>query len=96
MQVTKDYLKGLKPSTIFAQGLIPNCPETGIYMTDYRRGDMLRWVAVRGFIEDWTIYCDFEEKNIEAVRKYGNKVVNPDNIRKLVQCDDEAFKLYRF
>jgi len=96
MHVTKDYLKSLKPSTIFAQGLIPNCPETGIYVTDFRRGDILRWVAVRGFVEDWTIYCDFEENDVEAVRKWGNKVIYVYNIRKLVQCDDEAFKLYRF
>jgi len=56
----------------------------------------LRWVAVRGGIADWAIYCHFSDKNWDWIRDSGDKVTMENHIRKLVPCTDEAFKRYRY
>ena len=63
-------------------------------MNDTRRE--LRWVAVRGGIYDWCIYCHYSDKDENWIRKFGDKVYTKSHIKKLVPCDDEAFALYRF
>ena len=92
--LTLDKLKEMEPGTVFATGIISNSPE-GVYMTDERYGDKLRWVAKRGGIHDWAIYIGWEEKSLEYVKDYGDKVYNEFNIKKLVPCTDEAYKQYR-
>lgn len=79
--------------TIFATGTVSDNP-IGINMTN--SGKLLRWVAVRGSIHDWTIYCLWAESSVEHVRENGDKVCSADNIKKLVDCNDEAFKMYRY
>lgn len=79
--LTKAMLEVMPPNTIFATGEIVDNPE-GINMTN--SGKILRWIAKRGWIYGWTI----------LVRE-GDKVTGEHNIRKLVPCDDEAWKLYR-
>ena len=86
-------LKALEPETLFASGItVDNV--NGINMTG--SGKALRWVAVRGGIHDWTIYCHFADKSEYEVKSNGDKVFNKDIIRRLVPCDDEAFSYYRF
>ena len=92
--LTLKMLKDMPDSIVFATGIIPNSPE-GVYMTDMRKGDNLRWVAKRGRIHDWVIYLDWEEKSLEEVMHNGQKTHDEKNIRKLVPCDDEAFSWYR-
>lgn len=91
--LTLEDLKNLEPGTIFAKGVIIDSPE-GINMT--RSGKMLRWVAVRGEVWDWAIYCHWATSSYEYVRDYGDKVYDGHNIKRLVTCDDEAFKSYRY
>ena len=97
--LTLKKLKEMKPG-IFAKGEIIDSPE-GINIDN--TGMMLRWVAVRGRIHDWAIYCDFaenpydfSENSYEYVRDYGNKVTWDYNIKRVVPCDDESFKMYRY
>jgi len=86
-------LKEMKPSTIFLKGEIIDSPD-GINMEN--SGNQLKWVACRGGIHDWAIYCDSCDKTWEEIKSYGNKVTGEENIKRLVPCDDEAFKMYRY
>ena len=91
-ELTLEMLKEMRPGT-FAKGEIVDCPD-GINMTN--SGKLLRWVAVRGGIHDWAIYCLFADNSYEEIRRVGDKIHNPKHIRKLVPCTDEAFKMYRY
>lgn len=93
--LTIEQLKLLPPETIFAKGITTNDPE-GVYMTDYRRGDKMIWMAQRGRIYDWCIYICWEEEGEEYCLSNGDKVSSQFNIKKLVPCDDKAFGMYRF
>ena len=85
----------MKPSSVFASGEIENSPD-GIFMTSSNIGKKLLWIAKRGGIHDWAIYCHWADKGIEYVISNGDKVTSPQNIKKLVPCDDEAFSMYRY
>ena len=76
----------MKPHRVFASGV------ARIGMD--KRSDV-RWVAVRGGIHDWAIYCGKLEQSEEAIKNYGDKILTSHWIRKLVSCDDEAFAMYR-
>lgn len=91
--LTIKQLKEMKPNTIFAKGEIVDSPD-GININN--SGKQLRWVAVRGGIHDWAIYCHLAEKEYEWIKDWGDKVHSEQNIKKLVPCDDEAFKMYRY
>ena len=82
----------MKPSTIFLKGTMVDSPD-GINMGN--TGKQLRWLAVRGGIHDWAIYCHLADKDWDFIRTQGNKVGGEENIKRLVPCDDEAFKMYR-
>lgn len=86
-------LKNIKPRTIIAKGEVLDSP-IGINMTN--SGKMLRWVAVRGGIYDWAIYCHFADKNYEWILRFGDKVNIKETIKRLVPCDIEAFEKYRY
>lgn len=91
--LTLEKLKTLSPNQIFAAGKVIDSPE-GINITN--SGRLLKWVAVRGDIPDWAIYCHFDEKTYDYVHNYGDKVFSERNIKKLVPCKGEAFDNYRF
>ena len=91
--LTLKKLKQIKRDTIFAKGEIVD-NENGINMT--RSGNLLKWLAVKGWGNDWVIYCHWAHKSWDYIRRSGDKVVGEVNIKKLVPCDDEAFKRYRF
>ena len=94
--LTLEKLKEMQPDLIFAQGVIEDSPK-GINIGN--TGNQLKWVAIRGGIHDWAIYADspYESRDsFEDVARYGNKVISEENIRKLVPCDTEAFKKYRY
>ena len=61
----------------------------------------MRWVAVRGGIWDWAIYAQnpyYIETGVwdwQKIAEQGDKVHNENHIRKLVECDKEAFEMYR-
>ena len=92
--LTLKDLETMEPHTVFAHGTIPNSPDW-IYMTDTQVGRELMWVAMRGFAPDWTIYIHWASEGIEYIKSNGDKVINPDNVKMLVPCSNEAFKWYR-
>lgn len=59
-------------------------------------GGELRWVAVKGYANDWTIYCHWSYNNEKWIEKHGDKVCNERNIKKCITCNDDVFKRYRF
>ena len=90
---TFEDLKAVPAQTIFAKGEVVDSPE-GLNITN--SGKMLKWVAVRGVIYDWAVYCHYADKDYEWVKDNGDKVFREENIRKLVPCTDEVFDLYRY
>ena len=90
--LTKQMLLTMPPQTVFARGEIVDSPE-GVNMTN--SGKMLKWLAVRGDIEDWTIYLHWATSSWNYILESGDKPMNENNIKKLVPCDDEAFSLFR-
>ncbi len=90
-----EALKTLLPRKVFAKGEVLNSPE-GVFMTDHRRGDTLKWVAETGQIGDWAIYVDWAEKSYEQVLRNGQKMYDLRNIQKLVPCTEEALNNYRY
>jgi hypothetical protein len=91
--LTLQKLKDMQPNTIFASGTVSD-NETGVNMS--RSDKLLRWVAVRGGIWDWAIYIHWAESSEGYIRDHGDKVTFKGHIKKLVLCDDEAFKMYRY
>jgi hypothetical protein len=78
------------------------CFETGVDI-DNQDGinmsgsnEMLRWVAVRGAINDWAIYVGRDDQTVEMIMDFGDKAFGEHMIKKLVPCDDEAFNRYRY
>ncbi|MFA6971791.1 MAG: hypothetical protein WC208_10370 [Gallionella sp.] len=91
--LTLEMLKAMPPKTMFASGTAFD-KKGELWMSG--SGKLLRWVAVRGEVWDWTIYCHFAENDEEWICRHGDKVFGDEHIRRLVKCDDEAFKMYRF
>jgi hypothetical protein len=91
--LTLDMLKEMKSHEHFTGGTTIDNP-SGINITN--SGRILRWVAVRGGIHDWAIYINWDCKTEEEVVCYGDKVHTEANIKKLVPCTDEAYKMYRW
>ena len=90
--LTLQELKDMEPRMVFAKGKsLDN--EHGLFMAG--TGRELRWVACRGYIYDWAIYCHTSDKTMEWIKKHGDKVHDERNIKMLVPCDDESFKMYR-
>ena len=93
--LTLEKLKEMPAGEVFATGFVENSPE-GIYMTDQNKGKQLLWAAKRGGIHDWAIYIYWADAGLSFVLSQGDKVTNEENIKKLVPCDEEAFKMYRY
>jgi len=96
-QWTPELFSYIEHNTIFAQG---------IFLDDYlgypiqETGNVVKWVAVKGDVEDWAIYYqppylgqlvwDFQQ-----VAEQGDKPHHPVWIGKLVPCDNAMRGLYR-
>jgi hypothetical protein len=90
--LTVKKLMDMKPHQLFATGTTTD-NSTGVNLSN--SGNPLRWVAVRGGIEDWAIYVGWQWGDENHIKDFGDKIHDKDNIRKLVPCDDEALKMYR-
>ncbi len=80
------------PLGIFAKGEIID-DETGINLT--RSHQILKWVAVKGFANDWAIYAHWATGSYDFVEVSGDKVQSKENIQKVVPCTDEVYARYR-
>ncbi len=84
--MTLEELKSMPPHTVFA---------TGVTSDDRLFREPVRWIAKRGYIHDWAIYYDREERTLDEVASRGSKVYSPGVIKDLVSCDEEMMKMYR-
>lgn len=93
--LTLQNLKDFSPG-IFAIG------EGEIRDPDGYNGEMVpvRWVAVRGQIEDWAIYHSYGtdtsiRSSPDTISRVGTKLYDGEKIKEWVPCDKEAFDMYR-
>jgi hypothetical protein len=89
--ITLDELKEMNPG-IFAIGEAIDS-QHGINMSN--SGRLLRWVAVRGRIPDWSIYVGPVEACPSEIARTGDKIFNRSHIQKCVPCDHSALAMYR-
>lgn len=84
----------------------------GAYKTVNKEGlTKVKWLAIRGGIHDWAIYHSLDanlemadcldgnshlQVSWERIARGGAKLHHEDEIKQLVPCDDEAFKMYRY
>ena len=92
-RLTEEQFKALPNGEMFATGVLPNSPE-GLFMT--RTGGELRWVAIKGYANDWCIYCHWSFHPEGYIKQSGDKVTRKEHIQLCVPCTDEVFKLYRY
>lgn len=84
-KVTLQTLKDMEPATIFAKGDKLNYD-----------GGFMKWIAIRGGIWDWAIYYTKNHyENDERIHNWGTKLHDMTKVKELVNCDDEALKMYR-
>lgn len=91
--VTDKEFSEAKPGEIFAKGYAENSP-IGIFMS--REGGILKWVAVKGYNDDWSLYVHREHSPDYIVSKVGDKVITEWNIKKVLVISDELLKKYRY
>lgn len=91
--LTIEQLEAMPEDTIFATGTANDDPD-GLFMANTNRS--LRWVAVRGGIADWAVYCHFADRDAAWIARHGDKVRMEHHIRQCVPCTDAAFAQYRY
>jgi len=86
-----ELLRNLEPRTIFASGLTTD-DVYGVCISNTNQ--VIRWVAVRGGIEDWAIYVGDYNDSLETIKDFGCKL--PLKLAKtLIGGTDEFFTWYR-
>jgi len=88
---TRDKLDKLDSGTIFASG-IDFDGNDGIHLCN--TGELLRWVAVRGGVDDWAVYADKARNSAESVRDFGCKLSKREAL-KLVMGSEDFYNRYR-
>jgi hypothetical protein len=91
--LTFEQFSKIPSNSVFAHGLALDI-EGKLYMSG--SGRMLRWVAKKGWVNDWCIYTYFAEYSNDHIESFGDKVMLEDNIRFCVPCDNKVFAQYRY
>ena len=92
--LTVEQLKEMNDEEIFAKGqFMDNEYGINVWNSDH----VMDWVAVRGTTHDWAIYyTPAYDRMLETnLALKGDKLLGEDNIRRLVNCDDDSYKMYR-
>ncbi len=65
-----------------------------------RSGQCLRWLAIKGYANDWCVYVALHfghsGNEDEYVAKVGDKVSMKENIRRALPCEDAVLERYRY
>lgn len=117
--LTLQDLRDMPPNTLFASGIgfiihpwfnDATKVSKGGSLEEDGLHTMVRWVALRGGIEDWAIYHSMDanltqadyfnsqdhlECSLEQIARGGAKLRDRNNIQQLVPCTSEALALYR-
>lgn len=92
MKLTFEEFKKLPFTEPFACGVTTD-DENGANMTG--NGQKLKWIAKKGGINDWAIYIHFYHSSWDFVLTNGDKVQSRENIKRLIDVDDETLDSYR-
>lgn len=86
----EDFLK-IPYGAVFASGkkLVASGEASG-----WGNSDTLCWVAVKGTIDDWTMYSGWSD-NPNFLRWYGRKVAK-ESVRDVIDVSDEVLERYRW
>jgi hypothetical protein len=87
-----DIFNNAMSGSIFAKGSAPDSPK-GLHMTG--SGKTLYWVAVKGYADDWSVYCGWEDDPV-SLRNFGDKVCGKENILRVVPADGHMMAKYRY
>lgn len=90
--INLEQFNAIAPDTVFAKGETVDSPE-GINMTG--SGKKLRWLAKKGYANDWTLYLHWATSSWEFIERSGDKSMNMKAIVKLVDCDEAVAQKYR-
>jgi hypothetical protein len=85
--------EGIPDGKVFATGVLPNSP-AGIFMTN--TGGNLRWIAKKGYANDWTIYCHWDYNDVDYIEQSGDKVTSKANILKCLPNCTDILPFYRY
>jgi len=91
--MTKAEFLEIPDGEVFATCVLPNSPD-GIFMTN--SGGELRWIAKKGWGDDWTIYCHWAHNSVEFIKQSGDKVTSKVNILKCLPDAEEILPMYRY
>jgi len=91
--INKAEFYQLPHGKIFASGFAPDGPE-GLHMIG--SGNTLRWVAVKGYGQDWAMYCFWAvEEDLNYIAEHGKKVHDLDNVKQAIEVDADVLGCYR-
>lgn len=90
--ITDEQFEKVPNGQIFAMGMTTDDPD-GLYMTG--SGNILKWVAKKGWANDWAIYCHWAHHSWEFILEQGDKVHGRDNIKRVLDISDNLLGRYR-
>ena len=92
-RLTAEVFDQIEPGAVFASGLAVDSPQS---MNLSRSGRPLRFVATKGFANDWALYAHFADHSEDYVRDHGDKVFGRANVEAaLGKLPDEVWERYR-
>lgn len=68
---------------------------TGVVTDPELYENPVRWVAVKGWGNDWAIYYNLEHHSVGQVKGNGDKVTSANLIQNLMPCEVEVLEKYR-
>ena len=92
--MTMEEFEKIPAGKIFLTGELPN-RAGGLFMGGKTQGELLTWVARKGYAGNWCIYCAPVYYSVGDIAVNGKKVFFENHIRMCVPCDDEVFSRYR-
>ena len=93
IMLTVKHLQEMQPREIFARW---SFTDNSFWINFMWSGEVLKRVAVRWiWMHDRSIYVWHEFEASFTIAKQGDKLYSTESIRRLVNCTDEAFALYR-
>ena len=102
MKITSELFDLIPFDAVFATGFVPNSPRPdGIFMTNSDEGRLLRYAAVKGYGNDWALYVLWAKRPgdrdtpISYIAASGDKVMDMENVKHLIDCEDAVYLKYR-
>jgi len=91
--LTLEKFLELEDGLEFARGTVSD-NSSGINMTNSDK--LLKWIAIKGYAEDWCIYAHFADNDFEFIKRSGDKVGSEEHIQRVIPCTDDVIARYRY